>query len=175
MSSVLCRRLRDQFILSHSSPTSLHHPPKSVPLSSSPTITHTTLSDSTTRDSYRGDTLRLSQDGHYLYATTRGKTSSTKGYITTWFVYPSSFLSEEPLKRWETPTSGGKSNAIEAFPFHSLSRVGGKDWIVLTDDEEGMGYIWIIEWDGEDMFVLSTLRILEEDQGVGSSHAVWLS
>lgn len=61
-------------------------------------------------------------------------------------------------------------------PFLSiLSRVGGKDWIVLTDDEEGMGYIWIIEWDGEDMFVLSTLRILEEDQGVGSSHAVWLS
>lgn len=153
------------------------------------------------RLSYRGDTLRLSQEGHYLYVTTRGKTSSIRGFVAVWSVdpltgnlltpTPSPTSNEEPLPpltRYETKTSGGKANAIEAFPFHppssasSASGAGGKegqlrkDWIVLTDDEDG--WVWILEWDGKELEEVAGVRLGQEggeEKGVGASHAVWLS
>ena len=121
-----------------------------------------------TRLSYRGDTLRLSQDGQYLYVTTRGKTSATRGYVSVWRVAADGTLGDDsnvpyddpyaPLTRWETPTSGGKANAIDTFPFHAKDSPVTKDWIVLTDDEEGTGWIWILEWDGKRMEEIAALR-----------------
>ncbi|SCV68749.1 BQ2448_870 [Microbotryum intermedium] len=137
---------------------------------------------------YRGDTLRLSQSGRFLYATTRGKTSSTKGFVSTWSVNEDGSLGSskddfEPLDRFETSTSGGKANAVEAFPFH-LGVSGGKikedrDWALLTDDQDA--WVWVLEWDGLQMRELCGVQLgrqegAERDEhGTGASHAVWLS
>lgn len=130
------------------------------------------------RLSYRGDTLRFSQSGHYLYATTRGKTSSIPGFVSVFSVSPDGSLRPEPLDTYETATSGGKANAVEAFPFHSNDGDNGeKDWIALTDDQDG--WVWILEWDGVKLLEIAGVRLGEEEegegQGVGASHAVWLS
>lgn len=144
------------------------------------------------RLAYRGDTLRLSQSGLYLYVTTRGKTTATKGYVSTWLVNPDGSLGSTeastvndptpPIERYQTRNSGGKANAIEAFPFHVISKDSivedkVKDWIVLTDDEEG--WIWMLEWNGKNMVEIASIKLGEgeEDESgfVGASHAVWLS
>ena len=133
------------------------------------------------RKSYRGDTLRLSQDGQYLFVTTRGMTTDTRGYLAVWRVAPDGTLgssscgtSEDPhapLDRYETPTSGGKANAIETFPFHLEGSEGRNDWIVLTDDIDG--WVWVLEWDGKKIEEVAGVRL--EAEGTGASHAVWLS
>lgn len=80
-----------------------------------------------------------------------------------------------PLVRYETATSGGKANAVEAFPFHTSEERGACiDWIVLTDDEEG--WVWMLEWDGVEMKEVSSVMLGGGDEGlVTASHAVWLS
>jgi len=148
---------------------------------------------------YRGDTLRFSQDGRFLYATTRGMTPATRGYVTVWQVNPNGTLGDfgfqqpeafVPVTRYQTPTFGGKANAVEAFPFHAGAwEAGGKegevavsrDWIVLTDD--GEGWVWVLEFDAEKGTVEEVAGVqlgrqegaTEEEQGTGASHAVWLS
>lgn len=77
-----------------------------------------------TRHLYRGDTLRLSADNRRLYVTTRGKTPSQRGWVTTYALEADGSVKESPelhkgfgaLSRFETQTSGGKANAIEVFP-----------------------------------------------------------
>lgn len=140
-----------------------------------------------TRLQYRGDTLRLSLDGTRLYVTTRGKTPHEKGYVSVWKVAQDGGIEEMrtgeesgygALHRYETKTSGGKANAIEVFPFRSTP---GRDWIVLTDDEEG--WVTILEWRDEWMELreiacaqLGRQEGAEKDEEVtGASHAVWLS
>lgn len=150
---------------------------------------------SSTRLSYRGDTLRLSQSGSYLYATTRGMTKDTKGFVAVWSVNgdgtlgspdlveqgerEEEALDHAPLDRFETKTSGGKANAVETFPFHT-SEKGVKevrDWVLLTDDEDG--WVWVLEWDGKRIKELAGVKLGEggtnEEKGTGASHAVWLS
>lgn len=154
------------------------------------------VEDEANRLQYRGDTLRFSQDHRFLYATTRGKTAATKGYVTVWSVSldgvlgsPESTKGEEahaPLTRYQTPTFGGKANAVEAFPFHAAKwgedevKVE-KDWIVLTDD--GEGWVWVLEWDGREETLTQVAGVqlgrqegaTEEEKDTGASHAVWLS
>ncbi|ORY90131.1 Lactonase, 7-bladed beta-propeller-domain-containing protein [Leucosporidium creatinivorum] len=155
-------------------------------------------SASSTRLSYRGDTLRLSQSGSYLYATTRGMTKATKGFVAVWSVNAdgtlgSAELLEEgelardgsktqdhaPLDRFETKTSGGKANAVETFPFHTSAKgvKEQRDWVLLTDDEDG--WVWVLEWDGRKIKEIAGVRLgegaSEEEKGTGASHAVWLS
>ncbi|KAM0755146.1 Muconate cycloisomerase 1 [Meredithblackwellia eburnea MCA 4105] len=131
------------------------------------------------RKTFRGDTLRFSQDGQYLFVTTRGMTSATRGYVSVWKVGADGLLaSEEPVDRYETPTSGGKANAVETFPFHPRGSPITTDWIVLTDDQDG--WIIILEWDGKKISEKASVRLGVEDgdgetDAVGASHAVWLS
>jgi len=82
---------------------------------------------------------------------------------------------------FETPTSGGKANAIALAPYHisSSPRCGGKEgveWLALTDDEEG--YVFLIEWSAERGTFKEIARVnlgLDEDKKpVMASHAVWL-
>lgn len=158
---------------------------------------------------YRGDTLRFSQDGRFLYATTRGMTPATRGYVAVWAVAPDGTLSSldyqqaeayAPVTRYQTPTYGGKANAVEAFPFHAGAWTEGsggggegggggkegevrvtKDWIVLTDD--GEGWVWVLEFDVERGTVREVAGVqlgrqegaTKEEEGTGASHAVWLS
>ena len=141
---------------------------------------------SAARLAYRGDTLRFSRGSIHLFATTRGKTSATKGYVVVWRVDARTGLlygdeSEgasdvndvvEPVYRYETRNSGGKANAIEIYPFApTISQTGTRaDWIVLTDDEEG--YVSILEWDGGRIMEIAALQLPDGD---GASHAIWLS
>ncbi|GAA5924476.1 hypothetical protein JCM1841_004596 [Sporobolomyces salmonicolor] len=145
-----------------------------------------------TRLQYRGDTLRLSSDGRRLYVTTRGKTARERGWVSVWKVAEDGSIDERDssasqgergygaLSRFETPTSGGKANAIEVFPFQEAA-ADGHDYIILTDDEQG--WVWVLEWRDE----WSELREVagvqlgrqdgaeEDERETGASHAVWLS
>jgi carboxy-cis,cis-muconate cyclase len=96
---------------------------------------------------------------------------------------------EETIERWQTPTSGGKANAIELkakspddISEQSLDTNGV--WIALTDDEPGAGGLWILEWDSECRDHSGCIGIVAEWSGDGeregggsmdgASHAVWL-
>ncbi|KPV77978.1 uncharacterized protein RHOBADRAFT_50502 [Rhodotorula graminis WP1] len=118
-----------------------------------------------TRAQYRGDTLRLSADRRRIYVTTRGKTSSERGWVAVFDLARDGSVRErergagargegavEPgygaRSRFETRNSGGKANAIEVFPFGGGSASGeGHDWVVLTDDEQG--FVSVLEWRDE--------------------------
>ena len=133
---------------------------------------------------FRGDTLRLlpptssSPSSNHLIATTRGAKSTHRGYLS---IFPltlgGEFAEEARVERWQTPTSGGKANAIEI-----KAKDGDEEgvWIVLTDDEPGAGGIWVLEWNGEGsggVKVAAEWSGRENDDAVGmdgSSHAVWL-
>ncbi|KDN52414.1 3-carboxy-cis,cis-mucoante lactonizing enzyme [Tilletiaria anomala UBC 951] len=154
------------------------------------------LPDRVQRADYRGDTVRLSPDGHSVIASTRGKTRATKGIIRAWRLSQSGQSDQpvvsEPLCTYETPTSGGKANAVEfamryesgfaassdAERESSSSRV--KDLAVLTDDEQG--WLWILEWNGQDLKEVAKTKLpgkgkndAGDDADEGASHAVWLS
>lgn len=131
------------------------------------------------RTTFRGDTLRLSQDKKWLYATTRGSSRQIRGWLAVFAVQEDGSLASQPTARWETPTSGGKANALDTFPFHPSrdSARSRRDWILLTDDQDG--YVWVLEWDGQSITIKGEVRLGEdeegEEEGVGASHAVWLS
>ncbi|KNZ75839.1 hypothetical protein J132_00852 [Termitomyces sp. J132] len=79
---------------------------------------------------------------------------------------------------WQTPTSGGKANALDVI---SKSQGEGEGvWILLTDDDEiteGPG-VWVLEWDG---WGTGGVRAVvgwpppgQAETMQGGSHAVWL-
>jgi len=129
-----------------------------------------------------------------LITTTRGSSSNLRGWLS---IFP---LDEDgnfaPLslhqkyleaERFETPTSGGKANAIDILP---KSPYDGSDslWILLTDDDEitsspsGTGAIRVLEWNGWDQGGVkvvaewpSPMSTAEEKNEIqGGSHAIWL-
>jgi carboxy-cis,cis-muconate cyclase len=108
-----------------------------------------------------------------VFATTRGKTSTTPGYLCAFALDPdSSHLtspSSPPAAVYQTPTSGGKANAIEVIQVNGRGTEGEKEWIVLTDDEEG--WVVVISWDGIKLEEVTRVKLLPSD---GASHAVWL-
>jgi carboxy-cis,cis-muconate cyclase len=124
-----------------------------------------------------------------LFATTRGFDTTHKGYLAVFCVLPSGIVDvdEETIERWQTPTSGGKANAIE-LKAKAPEDGGGGDingvWIVLTDDEPGAGGLWILEWDCERGGHKGRIHVVAEwsDEGEGdgrvsmdgASHAIWL-
>ncbi|KAF7976243.1 hypothetical protein HWV62_7282 [Athelia sp. TMB] len=123
---------------------------------------------------FRGDTLRFTPDRRYLFATTRGSSSAHKGWLAVFSILDDGSLEEK--ERWETPTSGGKANAIELIA--KPEETGA--YIALTDDEPGAGGLWILEWD-----VDRGVRVVADwtgEQGKGgqwesmdgASHAIWL-
>jgi len=139
---------------------------------------------------YRGDTLRLrppspmSSSPSHLFATTRGFDTSHKGFITVFSIMPTGLLDTHASKieRWQTPTSGGKANAIELKAKVAEDTVGSDSdaegvWIALTDDEPDGGGLWILEWDGEGTGGLKIIAEWSSEGGEsmdGASHAIWL-
>lgn len=152
---------------------------------------------------FRGDTLMLAPSTSvnpnptFLITTTRGSSSDVRGWLS---VFPlavnGDFASLEPneehdqeAERFQTPTSGGKANAIDILP------KAGEDgvWILLTDDDEvtaspnGTGAIRVLEWEGWRKggvkIVAEWPSVNDESPSVGSaereriqgaSHAIWL-
>ncbi|KAL2428764.1 Muconate cycloisomerase 1 [Exophiala dermatitidis] len=70
------------------------------------------------------------------------------------------------LCMYETPTSGGWANAIQPGP-----TVGGVEYLVLTDSEEG--WVFILGWDGAARKMREVART-KLDDGAGAATAVWL-
>ena len=125
---------------------------------------------------YRGDTVRLSPDGRSLFATTRGMTTSIRGYVKVWHLDEDAHhdvLTEKLV--YQTRNSGGKANAIEFAPRYGADIPASTDYAVLTDDQEG--YITVLEWNGSDLQDVASIRLpaLDDGQAQGASQAVWLS
>ncbi|KAG5637299.1 hypothetical protein H0H81_005042 [Sphagnurus paluster] len=160
------------------------------------TITPTTLTHLASRSllpahidpgttAFRGDTLVLAPTGRTLFATTRGGT--VRGWLSAFslnadgtFAPLSANGSEE---YWETPTSGGKANALDVIP---KGRGEGEGvWILLADDDEKTageagGGVRVLEWEapGRGVRVVAGWPKAGENVGElsmeGGSHAIWL-
>jgi carboxy-cis,cis-muconate cyclase len=142
------------------------------------------LADGVDVHRYRGDTVRLSPDARFLFATTRGMHAGTNGFVKVWKIdtealersitdHSSNMILHE-LVVYETRTSGGKANAVEFAPRYADVQ-SSLDYAVLTDDEQG--YITVLEWDGTDLRDAATVQLpaLEDGQAQGASQAVWVS
>lgn len=134
-----------------------------------------------------------------LITTTRGASTDIRGWLSIFPLAANGNFSslenvekaDQEAERFQTPTSGGKANAIDI-----LSKGKGEDglWILLTDDDEvtasphGAGAIRVLEWDG---WGTGGAKIVaewpsvsdgtapsvgsEEGENVqGASHAIWL-
>ncbi|MBW0524104.1 hypothetical protein O181_063819 [Austropuccinia psidii MF-1] len=137
------------------------------------------LNDLSDPANFRGDTIRVlpSQflthqfNNHDLiFATTRGSNSSYLGALSI-FDYDLNQKSIKKLIKWETPTSGGKANAIE-FNLNPKSKKFGVVELVLTDDE--IGYIFILEFNLEKIEITVLDKALIDQPGIGASHAQWI-
>ena len=124
-----------------------------------------------------------------LFATTRGSTSSYRGYLSVFALDADGLFvdtgDENSSYYYQTPTSGGKANAIDVL--HKTLDGGGEVWLLLTDDDdaavEGGGGVRVLEWDGwgQDGGVKEVAGWSGEDEQEredvwmeGGSHAVWL-
>ena len=129
-------------------------------------------------EAFWADEVRVSHILHegsgqpkYLWASTRGLKSETKGYIA---VYPLDengwFASTTAIHIWETPTSGGIANAIEPAP----GPVDGVEYAALTDTEEG--FVFVVAFNGKLIKEAARLKLTEEGDTdlVKAATAVWL-
>lgn len=142
--------------------------------------------------------VRLSNTSLTLFASTRGLTPSTKGYLASFGVLPSGLLlspreaSTEEIKAsyiWETKTSGGWANAIAICPTSPSSAPAADAtneevdpiYLSLTDSEQG--FVQIVEWTRAGGFSIvdecllrapvDELGVKEEENVIGASCAVW--
>ncbi|KAK2459982.1 hypothetical protein APHAL10511_007988 [Amanita phalloides] len=141
---------------------------------------HSLVPPSLRDQSFRGDTLFVSPSTRALFTTTRGATSRTRGWLSVFALDEGGlFLEDDPkfVERFETPTSGGKANAIDVLSkstsvstnssylipgahhmdlmLQSPHANTGQDesvWILLTDDDDyavdNGGGLRVLEWDG---------------------------
>jgi len=158
---------------------------------------------STSNHHFRGDTLMLppstsrNPNPRMLITTTRGSSSDVRGWLSIIPLAVNGDFSllepnegaDQEAERFQTPTSGGKANAID------ILRKEGEDgvWILLTDDDEvtaspnGTGAVRVLEWEG---WGKGGVKIAAEWPSVndtsasvgsagrervqGASHAIWL-
>lgn len=121
---------------------------------------------------YWADEVRVSPSSDYLYASTRGLEPETKGWFAVFRLLPSGLVeSDTPLALWETPTSGGWANAVEPAPspLSTLRQKDGKDYLALTDSEEGL--VLVLSWDGEKVEEVARTKL---EGKAGAATAVWL-
>ena len=91
---------------------------------------------------------------HTLFATTRGSTSSHRGYLSVFALDANGLFvdahGDNSSYYYQTPTSG-KSHAIDVL-HKTLDGGGGEVWLLLTDDDdavvEGGGGVRVLEWGG---------------------------
>ncbi|KAF6760468.1 hypothetical protein DFP72DRAFT_73205 [Ephemerocybe angulata] len=170
---------------------------------------------------FRGDTLMLTPPNEAfpapvaIFTTTRGATSETRGWMSVFRLDKDGHVQESApggpaeehegrqkeevteagVLRFETPTSGGRANALD------IKLKSGKEggyWILLTDDDQQadrVGAVRVLEWDGwgdggegkpSDLRVVAewpkdgyrqedeTPGREEEQDFKGASHAIWL-
>ncbi|KAF9465956.1 hypothetical protein BDZ94DRAFT_1158924 [Collybia nuda] len=140
---------------------------------------------------FRGDTLLLAPSTANqptpltLFATTRGATTETKGWLSVFSLNTDGSFSTEEV-HYETTTSGGKANAIDLLPKSTSETSEDGIWVLLTDDddsaaEQGNG-VRVLEWDGWSGGLKEVAGwpspdeeiIPSEKRMAGGSHALWL-
>ncbi|KAG5637969.1 hypothetical protein H0H81_002413 [Sphagnurus paluster] len=141
---------------------------------------------------FRGDTLVLAPSTsaqptpRTLFATTRGGNASSRGWLSAFALEENGTfapMSADGQEYWETPTSGGKANALDVLP--KGDGEGEGVWILLTDDDsktagEAGGGIRVLEWEGmgKGVNVVAGWPPAGENVGEfkmeGGSHAIWL-
>lgn len=111
-------------------------------------------------------------DPKYLYASTRGLTPATKGYITI-YTLNDGIPDPTPLKIYQTETSGGWANAIEPAPM----TVSGLEVLALTDSEAGT--VKVLTFDGAEVREVGSVELPRERDAngtiviPGAATAVW--
>jgi carboxy-cis,cis-muconate cyclase len=118
----------------------------------------------------------------FLVTTTRGSSPDIRGWLSIFALNDhGDFLQDGTEERFETPTSGGKANAVDL-----LSKQDGEGmWIVLTDDDDavfgedgpGNGAVRVLEFNGLGAGGVNEVAEWPKDQGEdikGASHAIWL-
>lgn len=122
---------------------------------------------------YRGNTLRISRDGKFLFASTRGGARGAKGFVTAFELDAGGRLaSTEAVHYHETPTSCGIAGAIEPAFWQGSEGVAGQDYVLHVDEEAG--YVRVLGWSSG----LKSFREVASTQlpdGATASHALWLS
>lgn len=131
---------------------------------------------------------RTTKKPRYLYASTRGLQSETKGYVAAYELDPEGRIQGPAVEIYETRTSGGLANAVEPAPAEVSRRLGGtggtedddeEELIALTDSEEG--WVMILGWNGRRFREVAATKLgSEEGDGekgqevVQAATAVWL-
>jgi carboxy-cis,cis-muconate cyclase len=170
---------------------------------------------------FRGDTLSLAPstpdhpNPQTIFTTTRGGNSEDRGWLSVFELDSNGYVVRIEtatdvdgktdgtragrIFRWQTPTSGGKANAIDllAKSVHTPSSSDSNAdtmalWILLTDDDdqaaspEGGQGVRVLEWDGwggEGIKVVTAwplpsasgeLPMTAGEPMKGASHAIWL-
>jgi len=124
---------------------------------------------------YWADEVRLSTSSgdtpKYLYASTRGLSADTRGYVAAFRLKSDGMIEGEALDIYETATSGGLANAIEPAPAGSHDLAG--DYLALVDSLEGI--ICVLVFDGKRFKeACRTTLLSEEGQPMHAATPVWL-
>lgn len=97
-------------------------------------------------------------------------------------------LFSDAEERYETPTSGGKANALDLLPKIGAEPSSSAVWILLTDDDDaaaspdGGSGVRVLEWDGWGTGVKEVVGWPSPGANgaenalrmEGGSHAIWL-
>jgi carboxy-cis,cis-muconate cyclase len=125
------------------------------------------------RHSYRGNTLRLSRDGKFLFASTRGATKETRGYMTAFELDSTGRLASlDAVDFHQTPTSCGIAGAIEPAFWKGSEGIAGQDYLLHVDEETG--FVRVLGWSGA-LKRFQEIASTQLPDGATASHAIWLS
>ncbi|KAF7760210.1 hypothetical protein Agabi119p4_10886 [Agaricus bisporus var. burnettii] len=120
----------------------------------------------TSPNEFRGDTLMLTPATpahpcpYALFTTTRGRTPATRGWLSIFAIDENGYFADggspdgrdyhaESIIRYETPSSGGKANAIDLLTKRKVPTISRRVLVVggggLDEDDENVG-----DFDDED-------------------------
>lgn len=123
-------------------------------------------------DEVRLSNLNSSNTPRYLYASTRGLESGTKGYVAAYELAADGSIAGPAVDIFETRTSGGLANAIEPAPGPLVSDTGD-EFIALTDSEQG--FVVILAFDGSRFREVASTRLVRDGgEAATAATAVWL-
>ena len=124
-------------------------------------------------DEYRGNTLRKSRDGRFIFGSTRGSKPGVRGFVTAFELDVKGYLkSTDAVAYYETPTSGGIAGAIEPAHWKGSEGVGAQDYMLLVDEERG--FVRVLGWGGA-FKRFTEIAHTNLPEGATASHAIWLS
>lgn len=126
-------------------------------------ITYPLIPSTAETSDYWSDEVAISYSTNYLWATSRGRSTGTDGYISA-FTLSADGAIEKQLFLNATTSSGGTANSVAPSDFTD-------QWVALTDNSEGFVEIWELV-DGNATRIVARLDL---DDGGCCANAVWYS